>query len=227
MAFIAAFNELLVSATMNAAPVQAEINADNAADLAIGTIVQEHKVLEAVLHTLASLLGDIEKRRGEPDFPLLAAAVFYIEDFHGVHHHPKEEQYLFSVMRLRAPDQAALLDELQAEHARDPAMIGKVQRALVRYQGGADDGFAHFKAITDVYGAAIAGHMRKEATLLERAQACLTSEDWREIALAFAANRDPLAGVEPHDAFRRLYMRIINRLPAKLRRASWHDAGPL
>ena len=45
-------------------------------------------------------------------------------------------------LRRRAPALQPQLDELSAEHLRDALMLGNLHRALVRYQGGARDGFA-------------------------------------------------------------------------------------
>jgi hemerythrin-like domain-containing protein len=200
-----------------------ENEASDSRSIAIMIITHEHRVLEAVLQTLLMLLKDIERLRSEPDFPLLAAALCYMEDFHGEHHHPKEDKFLFSALRRRAPGLAPLLNELEAEHARDPAMIGELQRAFVRYQGGTRDGFNAFKATVDVYAAALLEHMRKETRLHEQAHDCLTNDEWREIAGAFQANSDPLAGPAPREEFRRLYQRIVNRLPSKYRIPALRD----
>lgn len=191
-------------------------NADSS-EIAIGIITQEHEVLEAVLQTMLLLINDIGKLRSEPDFSLLASTLYYIEDFHSGHHHPKEDRYLFAVLRRRAPLAVPLLDELEAEHARDPAMIGKLHRALVRYQGGERDGFRNFKRAADSYASALLEHMRKESALYGETHACVTAGEWRDIAAAFEANPDPLTGAAPREEFRRLYQRIVNRLPSKFR----------
>lgn len=83
-----------------------------------------------VLEVLQRLVGDIAEQRSERDFALLAAALYYIDDFPERCHHPKEDKYLFK---------------------------------------------------------------------------------------AFDANDDPLFGVNQREEFRKLYSRIVNLLPSKIR----------
>jgi hypothetical protein len=56
--------------------------------------------------------------------------------------------------------------------------------------------------------------MRKEEEqLLPLAQRHLTPEDWRVIDAAFAANADPIAGLQERD-LEKLFSRIANIAPA-------------
>jgi DNA-directed RNA polymerase specialized sigma24 family protein len=55
--------------------------------------------------------------------------------------------------------------------------------------------------------------------LLDRVADCLTEEDWREIDAAFDADDDPLFGAHRREEFRKLYLRVINQLPSKMRLA--------
>lgn len=184
-------------------------------DAAVATITQEHHALRAVMDLLQHLLIDIGKQHAEPDFSLLAAALYYIDDFPERCHHPKEDRHLFMALRSRTAVFNALLDELQSEHVRSAQMMAYLQRALVHYQGGAPDGFRRFKDAVDAYAGMLAEHMRKEEELLSRAREHLTAADWHDIAAAFEANEDPMVG--PREEFRRLYLRIVNRLPRKMR----------
>ena len=191
---------------------------DNAAtELAIGAITREHQLLEAMLGTLQMLIHDIEHLQSEPDFPLLASELYFIEDFQDGHHHPLEEEYLFKVLRRRAPALIPILDELHTEHARDSAMIAEIDHALVRYHGGAHDGFARFKSAVNRYSATTLGHLRMEATLQEPARACLTTEEWRDMARAFEANGRSLNHCVPRDELQKISHRIMIQLPRKLR----------
>jgi hemerythrin-like domain-containing protein len=109
----------------------------------------------------------------------------------------------------------AALDDLQAEHVLSARMNAYLHAAFVHYQGGAPHGFQRFKNAVDAYAGMLADHMRKEEELFSRAREHLTEGDWQNIAAAFEANSDPLA--EPREEFRRLYMRIVNQLPRKMR----------
>ena len=189
----------------------------NAGEVAIATIKQEHRVLRTVIEVLLRLLTDIAKQHAEPDFVLLASMLYYIDEFPERYHHPKEDEFLFKALRRRTTALNAELDELQAEHIRGAQMIGYLQRALVHYQGGAPDGLTLLKTAVDAYAAMLSDHMRKEDSLLARAHDYLPEEDWREIAAAFDANDDPLFGEHQREEFRRLYFRIVNLLPQRIR----------
>ena len=55
--------------------------------------------------------------------------------------------------------------------------------------------------------------MRKEEQqLLPLAERHLTAEDWQAIDAAFAANRDPIAGMQERD-FEKLFSRIVALAP--------------
>ena len=189
----------------------------DARDESVAIIKQEHRALEMVLEVLRRLVGDIAEQRSERDFALLAAALYYIDDFPERFHHPKEDKYLFNALRRRTTQFNAVLDELQAEHIRGAQMNGYLQRAFVHYQGGAPDGFKPFRAAVDAYAGMLRDHMRKEEELLAQPPDCLTGQDWHEIAAAFDANDDPLFGSNQREEFRKLYFRIVNLLPSKIR----------
>lgn len=186
-------------------------------DVAVAVIRREHCALETVMEALQRLLADIAAQHAEPDFALFSAALYYIADFPERCHHPKEDEHLFKALRRCTAEFDALLDELQAEHIRSAQMVSQLQCALVHYQGGAPRGLEAFRTAFDAYSALLNEHMRKEDDLLERARGCLAEEDWSGIASAFAANDDPLFGDARREEFRKLYFRIFNLLPRKLR----------
>lgn len=189
----------------------------SAYDIAAATIRKEHHSLAVVLDVLQRLLEDIERREAAPDFELFAAVLYYIDDFPERCHHPKEDEYWFGTLRRRTSAFDAMLDALQADHLRSAWMMTALQRALVHYQAGAADGRARFTEAVNAYAVLLREHMRAEERLLERTAQCLAENDWRAIAAAFEANDDPLFGANGREEFRRLFFRIVNRLPRKLR----------
>ncbi len=189
----------------------------SARDVSVAIIEQEHRALDMVLRALQHLVTDIAEQHLERDFALLAAALYYIDDFPERFHHPKEDKYLFKALRRRTTRFNAVLDELQAEHIRSAQMTGYLQSAFVHYQGGAPDGIKPFSEAVDAYAAMLRDHMRKEEVLLAQLEDDLTEEDWREIAAVFDANDDPLFGEHQREEFRKLYFRIVNLLPSKMR----------
>lgn len=189
----------------------------SASDVAIAVIKQEHRGLTMVVQVLQRLLFDIAGLRTEPDYALLSAALYYIEDFPERFHHPKEDEHIFKALRLSSAEFNPVLDELQAEHIRSAHMMSILQRALVHYQGGAPEGLARFHAAVDAYAAMLDEHMRKEEELLYKAQGRLSAEDWAAITAAFEANDDPLFGSSCREEFRKLHYRIVMLLPRKMR----------
>jgi len=182
------------------------------------TLQQEHHALSVVVAAMQRMLHDIHARRGEPDFGLFAAALYYIDDFPGRCHHPKEDEFLFATLRRRTSRHDAVLDELQAEHVRSEQLVAYLHRALVHYQGGAPGGLRLFRDAVDAYANLLGDHMRKEERLLEDMQAHLNDADWSAIAVAFESNDDPLFGKSRRSEFDRLFHRIQNRLPRKLKK---------
>jgi hemerythrin-like domain-containing protein len=199
------------------APLNTRRNPVSAFEMAAATIRREHHTLGLVIEMLQRLLADIEREYAKPDFSLLAAALYYVDDFPERCHHPKEDEYWFEALRRRTARFNAVLDELQAEHVLSTQTNGHLQRALVHYQGGAPEGLKAFKEAVDAYAVMLRDHMHAEEELLEQTRACLTEADWRKIAAAFDANDDPLFGANRREEFRRLYLRIVNRLPSKMR----------
>ena len=189
----------------------------SAREAAVATIRSEHYTLGMVLEALQRLLADVVAEHAEPDFALFSAALFYLSDFPERCHHPKEDEYLFDALRRRTADFNAVLDELQAEHIRGGQMLDQLQCALVHYQGGAANGLGLFRASVDAYSAMLSEHMRKEEALLMQAHDRLAEEDWSRIAAAFEANDDPLAGGVNREEFRKLYLRILNLLPRRMK----------
>jgi len=188
----------------------------------VATIREEHRTLGKVMKVLQQLLAGVAVQHAEPDFALYSAALCYIADFPERCHHPKEDEYLFEALRRRTADFNAVLDELQAEHIRGAQMLDQLQCALVHYQGGAPGGLGLFRTAVDAYCAMLSEHMRKEEVLLVQAQDRLAEEDWSRIASAFEANDDPLSGGNRREEFRRLYSRILNLLPRRMKVPAQH-----
>ena len=184
-------------------------------DTAVAIIRQEHRSLRRVVAALQQQLDEIAAGHDEPDFALLGAAVYYIDEFPERYHHPKEDRHLFKALRARTPRFNDLLDDLQAEHIRSGQTIRYLQRALIHYLGGAPTGLKLFSDAVDACATLLEDHMHKEEKLLSEACEYLSTEDWREIAAAFKANEDPMFGNAQREEFRRLYDRIVNPLPRK------------
>ena len=189
----------------------------SAYELVVDTIKQEHRVLGHVVEVLQHLLRDTAAEHSEVDFNLLASILYYIDDFPERMHHPKEDEYIFKALRELSADSNAVLDELQGEHGLSAKMLRDMHAALVHYLAGANGSLQAFISCVDAYAAMLKDHMRKEEELLARAGPSLPESKWQDILAAFAANEDPMAAHDVRTEFRKLYRRIQNLLPRKLR----------
>jgi hemerythrin-like domain-containing protein len=181
---------------------------------AIRIIREEHRALAAVLHGMLHLMGEIGTRGKAPDFRLLGAMVYYIDTFPERFHHPKEDRYLFRVLRLRHPGAAPLLDRLETEHRAGAEKIRALEQALTRYNAGGPTEFSNFRAAVEAYAAFHWDHMRaEESELLPMAEKYLTPADWLEIDTAFLGHTDPLLGADVGAKYEALFTRIVSLAP--------------
>jgi len=160
------------------------------------------------------LMGEIGTRGKAPDFRLLGAMVYYIDTFPERFHHPKEDRYLFRVLRLRHPGAAPLLDRLETEHRAGAEKIRALEQALTRYNAGGPTEFSNFRAAVEAYAAFHWDHMRaEESELLPMAEKYLTPADWLEIDTAFLGHTDPLLGADVGAKYEALFTRIVSLAP--------------
>jgi len=80
-------------------------------------IRDEHSALSAVLRSISLLLHEHQRRHTLPDFAVLRAMLFYIDEFPEKIHHTKESELLFPKIRARSAEAAEVLERLDADHA--------------------------------------------------------------------------------------------------------------
>jgi hemerythrin-like domain-containing protein len=181
---------------------------------AIAIIHDEHRSLAAVLHGMLYLVRQIRTRHAKPDFAVLGAMIYYIDAFPERFHHPKEDAYLFKLLRARDPNASELLDRLESEHRRGAEMIRTLEQSLARYQQGGDAEFPAFADAATAYAAFHWDHMRaEEDRLMPMATAHLTEDDWNVIDAAFAGHTDPLFGEKATAEYGALFRRIVTLAP--------------
>jgi hemerythrin-like domain-containing protein len=181
---------------------------------AIDVIRAEHRALSAVLHGLLVLVGETRDHGAPANFPVLSAMLYYIDAFPERFHHPKEDRYLFALLRARVPGSAALLDLLASEHHAGETKIRALHQALTRYREGGEPEFPAFAAAVEDYVAFEREHMRREERdALPLAQAHFTPGDWETLDAAFTGHTDPLLGVSPGMHWKQLFSRIVTLSP--------------
>ncbi len=187
------------------------------------TIIRhEHGALSAMLRSITLLLAEHRRRATLPDFAVLRAMLFYVDEFPEKLHHAKESKLLFPKLRARSAEAAEVLDRLDREHAGGEQAIRELEHELLGFEmmGSTEQGEGRrvrFEQAMEKYVAFYLEHMRIEETVvLPLAQRVLTDEDWKELDTAFLQNRDPLVGAEADGVYRELFKKILMTLPAPL-----------
>lgn len=189
-----------------------------ARNAALTRLREEHRSLARVIEALETVTAQIVETGIDPDFALLASMLYYVDAVPERFHHPKEDRFLFAALRSRTAEADAALERLERDHRRSPQLVSELERALVRWQGGAADGADAFVLALNRFCEFSWNHMRTEETIvLPLAEHHLTDEDWLAMAEGFGANNDPLFGTHRHAEFDRLYHRIANLAPRKLK----------
>jgi len=183
--------------------------------LTLDVIHEEHQALAAMLRSLLMLLTHARHAGTAPDFSVLRAMLFYVDEFPERLHHTKESQLLFPLLRQRAPELGPVLDRLDAEHSRGEAAIRELEHTLLAYEVMGDSRRAAFQAAAERYVGFYLEHMAlEEAELLPAARRVFSADDWVALDAAFASNRDPLAGHEAPADYQPLFSKIVMRAPA-------------
>jgi hemerythrin-like domain-containing protein len=189
----------------------------------LGVIHDEHGVLSAMLRTIGLLLGEHRRRDTLPDFSMLRAMLFYVDEFPERLHHTKESQLLFPLIRERSNGELAqVLDQLDRDHSRSQQAVRDLQHQLLGLEmmnGAADcqSRRLHFEASMSEYIAAYLEHIHTEESLvLPLAERVLTAADWADLDAAFMQNHDPMTRSDADDPYQPLFKRILTTLPAPL-----------
>jgi hemerythrin-like domain-containing protein len=185
--------------------------------LSLTIIRDEHQALAAMLRSLPMLLAQARRENKQPDFSVVRAMLFYIDEFPERLHHTKESELLFPKVRARVPELGDTLDRLDRDHGQGERAVRELEHLLLAFEVMGESRRDAFEQAVERYIASYLNHMAVEETeILPAAQAHLTPEDWAELDAAFAANKDPLAGHEPDDGYRPLFRKILNSAPAPI-----------
>ena len=176
----------------------------------LSIIRDEHRRLTAIVRSAEYLTLDAAHRNVAPDAELLGMIFDYIDSFPDRLHHPKEDEYLFDVLRRQTSELDEILDELQVEHIRGRALISKLRGLLVRCRAGGTAVAEELASAVAEYAAFHEKHVRKEEeVVLPMAERLISSADWR-IASDVFGGPDQLRLAEE---FRRLFQLIMRVAP--------------
>lgn len=182
----------------------------SAADAAIGIIKDEHRAIAAVIRGLRRQTDQLRGQGAVPDFEFLASMIHYIKAFPEVQHHPKEEQYLFSRLAARSGEVAALIASLEQEHREGARSIDEIELLLAQARASTPHQFALADALERFTDAQWRHLSAEEKLILPAARRHLTEGDWRDIEAAFRQNEALRVGSERDEAFKLLFVRLMN-----------------
>ena len=180
-------------------------------------IREEHMALAAMLRSILLLLAQHRRLGTLPDFSILRAMLFYVDEFPEKRHHRKESELLFPKLRARTPLSHDVLDHLDHDHAHGERNIRDLEHALLGFEMMGEPRRQAFEQEAQRYVDFYLAHMAmEEREILPLAERVLTDDDWVELDEAFSANRDPLTGHEPEADYGALFKRIVNVVPAPI-----------
>ena len=180
-------------------------------------IRDEHAALAAVLRSLVLMIDRGPGDAPERFFDVLRAMLFYIDEFPERRHHPKESDLLFPRLMRVAPELIPVIRQLEADHISGEAKVRELQHLLLAWELIGESRRMSFTDTARVYVAFYMAHMRTEETqVLPAAEKALDASDWAELDLAFARDRDPLAGGLRDPCYERLFTRIVLTAPAPI-----------
>ena len=183
----------------------------------LDVIHDEHQALAAMLRSMSLMLADARRHGTPPNFEVLRAMLFYVDEFPERLHHTKESELLFPKLRQRAPELGPVLDRLDREHAQGEKAIRDLEHALLAFEVMGLSRRDAFESAVERYIRFYLDHMGiEESELLPAAQRLFSAEDWAELDAAFATNRDPLAGHEAPEDYKPLFHKIVMQAPAPI-----------
>lgn len=184
---------------------------------ALSTIRNEHRSLAAILHAMRDMVARIRDGSSRADFDGLRAMLYYLDAFSSRLHHPQEDEFLFQPLRARGSEAAAVVDDLEREHARGAAAMRSLEQALLRYEAGGEREFVAFATAVEGFCEFYSRHMHKEEMLaMPLAQKLFSAQEWAHIDAACAAARESRGGVDEDREFRQLFRRIAGAAAAPL-----------
>lgn len=164
---------------------------------ALWMIKDDHTRAAAVLYSLRGLVDNIENNTAAPNFLFFEFAINFIRDFLNDFHHPKEDEYLFSMLRRRHPEASSTIVSLEREHATGARLFSELEAALKSYARDSTSAFPRFREAVVAYVAFERKHaLREEKEIFPLAEKYLTKQDLAELGEAFKDRRDPRFGAQ-------------------------------
>lgn len=186
-------------------------------NLAIRVIQNEHDSLAAVIRAMGQLADAIGKGKKLPELKVFRAMLVYIADYPEKIHHPKEDRYLFSLVRRRTESINPVLTTLESQHAQGERLIRDMEHALNQYELRGTEAMKPFLDLVRNYCDFYIDHMRlEEQIVLPAALEFYTAEDWDTINVAFMVNEAEAGSAAHKREYGKLFSMIANITPAPI-----------
>ena len=176
--------------------------------MAMDILNQDHRNLDRLLTALERQIVHLE-RAEETDLDLINAVLDYCLTYPDLCHHPKEDLVLRQ-LRIRRPDAAETIGDLEEEHRKLADTTRRFAAAVHQVlRGGAppDNGFAqNARSFLEAYRY----HMEMEETaFFPLAERHLTDEDWSVVDREVEQMVDPLFGGRVEERYKVLRNEIL------------------
>ncbi|MDE2195756.1 MAG: hemerythrin domain-containing protein [Gammaproteobacteria bacterium] len=168
----------------------------------------EHVNMRRVIGIISNQIALIE-RQGEPDFVLLANALYYMRKFPSSVHHPKEDLVFSALLAAGAPLRAEV-ETLRQQHQEIYALEDQLMEIVLKAQAGNAQARMRLVELGKRYLHIQALHVQtEEQVLFPQALRLLKQKDW--VALRAASDRieDPLSGSKVAERYRYLYEYLL------------------
>ncbi len=180
-------------------------------------IQEEHQALAAMLRSLSMLLAQSRRSAGLPDFEVLRAMLFYIDEFPERLHHRNESLLLFPAVLARCPELAPVVAALEQDHADGGHAVRELEHALLAFEFMGEPRRGAFERAAEAYVRFYLKHMAtEEAEILPAARSHFTAADWAPLDAAFASHADPLTGHPVQPDYQPLFRHILMHAPAPI-----------
>jgi len=162
---------------------------------AIQTLRNEHKTMAFLLDLLEQQVN-LFKRTERPDYDLIKEVLDYFLTYPDLCHHPKEDLILRK-LKVRDPEAAERVLNLEIEHDKCSERLGEFSRAVINVLLEAEISRETMIDIANEFIQGERAHMSaEEHEFFPVALRCLTEDDWLEIDEKISRFRDPLAAEE-------------------------------
>ena len=182
---------------------------------ALKIIREEHAALAAVLRSMLLLVRDARRRNRVPDFRVLRAMLFYVDEFPERLHHVKESSMLFPRLRECTRDADAVLARLDRDHSSGGARMRELEHKLIAWELLGDWRREDFERALDDYVAFYLEHMRvEEAEVLPLAERAFRRRRLADARPRIRRPPRPAAAPEPEAPYVELFRTIVTITPA-------------